>query len=462
LFFGAWNKFYIFVGQIDKRISMRIQFLLILIPCLAGFFWFLAYLFFAPRNDVFKKARRLIAVLSLFFLFGFLSADPESRLMLHFTLLEQVCALAIVPCFISYIKECGGKKASGYFYMFCCILPVLHFIVGVESVFSAGFEDCVRLFLYSNTLQGPVFAFMENKSQAVFYACYTYVFGTFLVLCFLLFATNMMACAINGTCRPKNVFGFFFKGQKCEIVPVQYFLTVIILITIIPALLLGRRCYVNSYFMTVSACLFLAFLLSMIAYVGTAGQQKKQSLKGLFKSMRFGDYPDAAVPSAVASDSSNNGGYAEASSVSQGTGGFGSSVMNVPPVEFANVFSDEPLGESFDLEFEKFMLEQKMYLRRDLSLSHAAEWLGVEKVKLNDYMERTYGMSFMNYLNMLRIDYAELYILGHGDVTQKDIALACGFSGASAFNTTFSKLTGVTPKIWKARYSEMAKRNKTS
>ena len=441
---------------------MRIQSLLILIPCLAGFFWYLAYLFFAPRNDVFKKARRFIAVMSLFFLFGFLSADPESRLMLHFTLLEQVCALAIVPCFISYIKECRGENASGYFYKFCSILPVLHFIVGVESVFSAGFEDCVRLFLYSNTLQGPVFAFMENKSQAVFYACYTYVFGTFLIMCFLLFATNMMACAINGTCRPKNVFGFFFKGQRCEIVPVQYFLTVIILFTIIPALLLGRRCYVNSLFMTVSACLFLASFLSMIAFVGTAGQQKKQSLKGLLKSMRFGDNPGAAAPSTdVVADVSESDGYSKAPSASHGAIASGSFV-NIPPVEFADTFSDEPLGESFDSDFELFMLERKMFLRRDLSLSHAAEWLGVEKVKLNDYVERTYGMSFMSYLNMLRIDYAELYILGHGDVTQKDIALACGFSGASAFNTTFSKLTGVTPKIWKDRYSEMAKRRKTS
>ena len=59
---------------------MRIQSLLILIPCLAGFFWFLAYLFFAPRNDVFKKARRFIAVLSLFFLF--LSAKLVNGLLI--------------------------------------------------------------------------------------------------------------------------------------------------------------------------------------------------------------------------------------------------------------------------------------------------------------------------------------------------------------------------------------------
>jgi AraC-like DNA-binding protein len=55
---------------------------------------------------------------------------------------------------------------------------------------------------------------------------------------------------------------------------------------------------------------------------------------------------------------------------------------------------------------------------------------------------------------MLRIRYAEKYIMQHDDVTQKDIALACGFSGASSFNSAFSKQNGVTPKIWKDRQLE--------
>ena len=437
---------------------MHIQSLLILIPCLAGFFWFLAYLLFAPRNDSFRKARHFIAFISLFFLFGFLSADDESRLLLHFTLLEQVCALCIIPCFISYIKECGGKKASGYFFKLCCILPVLHLIVGIESVFSAGFDDCLRLFMYSGSVQGPIFAIMEDKSQAVFYVCYTYVFGAFLLVDFMLFAVNLVTCAINGTCRPRDVFGFFFRGRRCEIVPVQYLLTLIILLTIVPALLLGRRCYVDSIIMSFSACLFLAFFLSMDAFVGLAGQQKKQSIRGLIRSVRFGAYQGADAP--VTSDGPDKTNHSDIPYVSNPNSGVAAS-MNMPSIGISDIFSDTPLGESFDPEFEKFMLEQKMYLKRDLSVSQAAEWLGVERAKLNDYMERTYGLSFMSYLNMLRVDYAELYILGHGDVTQKDIALACGFSSASAFNTTFSKLTGVTPKIWKDRYAEMSKRKKT-
>ena len=132
----------------------------------------------------------------------------------------------------------------------------------------------------------------------------------------------------------------------------------------------------------------------------------------------------------------------------------------------AQVFGDRAPGELFDesfgVEFENFMLEKKMFLRNELTLGIVSEHLGVSKDVLCVFMDSTYGMSFSNYVNMLRVEYAEQYILDHDDATQKEIALACGYSSASAFNSAFSKLTGVTPKIWKDRYMEMSRRNKNS
>lgn len=440
-------------------LRMRFQSLLILIPCLAGFFWYLVYLLFAPGNSSFRRYRRFIIFLSLFFLFGFLSADDDSRLLLHFTLFEQVCALCIIPCFISYVNEYNGR-GSGTFLKICSVLPALHLIVGIESVFSAGFEDCLRLFVNPNILHEPGFSFLENRSLVVFYACYTYVFDTFLVANFFLFSINLMTCAMSGTCKPKDVYGFFFRGRRCDILPVQYLLTLILLLIIVPSLLLGRRCYVDSVIMSASACLFLAFFLSMDALAGLGAQQRRQSLRELLKFVRFGGstvVPNNATVSSPAdsqikSDSvvpsvkPHNYSYAP--------------IMDFTSANAGGILYDPSLGDSFGLEFEKFMLEQRMYLKRDLSVSQAAELLGVEKVELNDFMEKTYGMSFMSYLNLLRVDYAELYMLGHSDVTQSEIALACGFSSASSFNTSFSRLTGVTPKIWKDRYAEMSKRNR--
>lgn len=423
---------------------MRIQSLFILIPFVAGFFWFLSYLLFAARNNVSRRAARFVAVLSFFFLFAFLSADAESRLMLHFTLFEQVCALAIVPCFMAYVMECGKKQVSDLFYKLCCMLPFVHLIMGIESVYTVGFENARSIIQYSNLAPGPVFSLLENNSQVVFYACYTYAFYLFLLTCFMLFAVNLMSCAINGSCGIKDVMGFFFKGRKAELVPVQYFQTLIILLVIVPALLLGRRCYVDNYLMSVSACFFLAFFVSMIAFVGTAGKVKEQSIGGLLEAVRFGGKNVTAsvdaVPSAVVSPELP-----------------GREVLSKPAYAAPDVVNTG-IGNAFGVAFEKLMLDGKLYLSRDLTLSSVADSLRVEKNVLADYMESTYGMSFYNYLNMLRVDYAEQYILDHDDLTQQEIAVACGFSSASAFNTSFSKLTGVTPKIWKARYTEMSKR----
>lgn len=433
---------------------MPINSLLILIPCIAGFFWYIAYALFAPRTILFRKSRRFIAVLSFFFLFGFLSADPEARMMLHFTLFKQVCALALIPCFISYINEYSGKRDGDTFYKICSIFPLVHLIVGIESVYSAGYYDAVKIYVDSYSVSGQMFPYLENNSQVVFYACYTYVFGFFLLVNFMCYAIRMMSCAINGNCRITDVLGFFFKGKKSDLVPVQFLLNLIILLTIIPALLLGGKCYVDSVPVTFAACFFLAFFLSMISFVGTAGSVRRQSIPGLLKTLRFGG-----------SDEDTSSLSPDESGTDDKELKYQKGPVAATPFTPVTVDADRPslvnnpsFRETFDVEFDKFMKENRMFLKHDLTILQAADALYVEKDVLSDYIDMKYGMSFLGYVNKLRIEYAEQYMLEHDDVTQKEIAVACGFSGASAFNTAFSKLTGTTPKIWKDRYMEMSKR----
>ena len=433
---------------------MSINYLLILIPCIAGFFWYIAYALFAPRTVLFRKSKRFIGVLALFFLFGFLSADPEAKMMLHFTLFKQVCALALIPCFISYISEYAGKPENGIIHRVCSVFPLVHLIVGIESVFSAGYFESVKILVDSYSVSGQMFPYLENSSQVVFYVCYTYIFDTFLLLNFMVYAVRMMSCAINGNCRFVDVMAFFFKGKKSDLVPVQYLLTLIVLLTIIPALLLGGRCYVDSVPLTFAACFFLAFFLSMICFVGTAGSVRRQSIRGLLMTVKFGPVEDGAPslsPEESKSDDVDREIKKEPLKVTQ----FAPTV----DVERPSLLHNTSFRESFDLEFDKYMKEDRMFLKRDLTLLMAADALYVEKDVLSEYVDMKYGMSFIGYVNKLRIEYAEQFMLEHDDVTQKDIAYACGFSGASAFNTAFSKLTGTTPKIWKDRYMEMSKRS---
>ena len=63
-------------------------------------------------------------------------------------------------------------------------------------------------------------------------------------------------------------------------------------------------------------------------------------------------------------------------------------------------------------------------------------------------VNNTYNLGFPELINTLRVDYAEQYILAHQNAKQEEIAAECGFLSASSFNTTFKKVTGITPKVW--------------
>lgn len=277
------------IFAINNQTLMHLQSILLLIPSVTGLFWLLAYLVFAPRDIYFRKLKRFIALLSCFFLFAFLSSNTSSRLMLHFVLIEQVCALALVPCFISYIKSFRNTVPEGLFFKLCSFVPFMHLVVGIESVYTAGFENAVRIYLDSFNFVGPMFPFLDDKGQVVFYASFTYMFRAFLLVNFLLFAIEMMSSMIRGESKFKESMAFIFAGHRANLVPVQYYLALVIFLIIVPATVLGKNCYSGNIFITAAACVLTAVALTMMALVGSAGPMEKQSISGILETIRLGN-----------------------------------------------------------------------------------------------------------------------------------------------------------------------------
>ena len=431
---------------------MKIQFFFLLLPCVAAIFWLLAYLLFASKGDVFRKMIRFIVLLSLFLIFTLLSLNESSRLLLHFTLFKQVCALLMIPYFLIYIKALQGTKPKGVFFTILAIVPYVQLVVGIESVFSIGYENALRILIDSYTFQGPMFPYLDN-SQMVFYASYTYMFKTFLLADFLLFSISLMTCAISGSCSLKEIGSFYFKGTRAPLRPVQYFQALLLFLIIVSALILGKTSYIENVLLAAAGSLAIAVLLSLIAFVGAAGTVERQSISGILRTVRFGGQPDADQSVNDSADISEKETDATVLSVYQNTDKVGDGQENV----MADMESKNLIRQEIDAKLSGIMEAEELYLKHDLTLTYVADRLGVFKDELADYIDYKYGMSFQNYINMLRINYAEQYILAHDRVTQKDIALACGFSGASSFNSAFSKQTGVTPKIWKDRQLESHK-----
>ena len=116
----------------------------------------------------------------------------------------------------------------------------------------------------------------------------------------------------------------------------------------------------------------------------------------------------------------------------------------------ADVHQSMAEEESLRIRFEDLIVTEQLFLKQGIRISDIASMLETNRTYVSRLVNNTYNMSFSDYINTLRIDYAEQYLLHNRDAKQSDIAAACGFPNASAFNNVFKKITGVTPKIWLA------------
>jgi len=430
---------------------MKIQSIFLFIPCVASFFWFLSFLLFTPKGSAYRKLSQFLLIFSLFLLFTILSLDNDAFMLMHFTLFKQVCALMMIPYLLKYMKALDGERPSGLFYSILNVAPYVQLVVGIESVFAIGYENAIGILIDSYTFQGPMFPYLPDHSQMLFYACYTYMFKTLLLANFMLFSVCLMRCAVSGVCNFSHVVGFLFRRRKAPVKPVQYFISLLLFLIVVPSLLLGRDNSLDTVFLTALGSFLVALFISMIAFVGTAGSQEYQSIPGLLSAVRFGRKDEEDF------------GFDKPESTPEPVGKIDAGVpgtTDIPYVHTTDAEKEEALEklrETIGVKLEKYVVEDKLYLKHDLSLSNVADRMGVFKDDLSDYINYRYDMSFQNYINILRITYAEKYLMEHDRATQNEIAVECGFSGASSFNSAFSKKNGVTPKIWKDRQLEMLK-----
>ena len=76
-----------------------------------------------------------------------------------------------------------------------------------------------------------------------------------------------------------------------------------------------------------------------------------------------------------------------------------------------------------------------------------------ETAEMSDLLKAmTYGMSFSDYFNHLRIQHATVLMREKKEAGEpilvKEIALQSGFNNASSFYRAFERETGMTPKQW--------------
>lgn len=94
----------------------------------------------------------------------------------------------------------------------------------------------------------------------------------------------------------------------------------------------------------------------------------------------------------------------------------------------------------------------KVYLDPDVTLVSLAERIQTNRTYLSEVIHLTYGRSFSDYINHLRIEYAmqlmrEKKQLG-SPILVKEVAMASGYPISSSFYRAFERESGKTPSKW--------------
>jgi AraC-like DNA-binding protein len=123
--------------------------------------------------------------------------------------------------------------------------------------------------------------------------------------------------------------------------------------------------------------------------------------------------------------------------------------------KYARSGMTEAVSQLIGERLERWVAQKRGYLDPDIKLSDLAECIGTSSQLLSQYLNDVLGLSFFDYINALRVAEIQKMMRDRGNDTRTllELAFAAGFSSKSTFNTSFKKISGLAPSIWRSRHA---------
>ena len=124
--------------------------------------------------------------------------------------------------------------------------------------------------------------------------------------------------------------------------------------------------------------------------------------------------------------------------------------FSVQDIEAEVFMESEPMAEDCGYselleKIRKLMSEEKLYLYPNLKVSDLAMRLNSNRNYVYNAINVEMGISFSDYINGQRIDYASQLLEAHPEMSINDVMIKSGFTSTSAFYRNFKKFRGITP-----------------
>ena len=99
-------------------------------------------------------------------------------------------------------------------------------------------------------------------------------------------------------------------------------------------------------------------------------------------------------------------------------------------------------------KLQKLIDKDRYYLHATINATKVAQKLHTNSTYVYALISQQFHMTFREYINRKRVDYAKELLLSNPDALLEYIATQCGYLSTSAFSKNFQQFTGLPPRLW--------------
>jgi len=405
------------------------------------------------------------AALSLFTDSCFTDRNVAINVQVVTIIISQGSFPCIVPLVILYLRKLRGISSYHPLQMMWIIAP------------AALLTSALLLFFASEpgSIESTLESFYANGFSALsaYKGTTTYLFyiSTFVVYRVILFAEviwlfiYLIIYKKKGSFRFWDLRRFFFKGGEIRVTQLQTFnISLLFLLFILKTPII--KAVVNTYPVLMAASGAIMFLLVFwFSYIALFGSRETIRISQLREGWVY-NYNKLNKGMGIARSVESVLKEADEQTINRLRDEFCHSlkinewkpaeeVSKIPQFTSLSERVYSVVPDSWDeerllLKLQKLIIDEEIFLQPRLTLVEVAERLDSNTSYVSRLVNNAYNLGFPEFINTLRIDYSQQYILNHREAKQEEIASKCGFLSASSFNNTFKRITGVTPKVWVA------------
>ena len=404
----------------------------------ACLFWVIIHLMIASRTDTFHLFIALFTACGLYIYSEacHVVLEPGSSMDTIATITGMLAGPSVIPLLITYLRRLMHSPRSHPITVMWVVIPAALFTAGtVLSLLSS--KEADELF---HTITVDIY----NMILAI---------ELVILLGFIVVMLRQRRLLIGTLLK-------FFRGQKISLARLQMSVAMIPMAVMAARIGIGYNLYALDLWVqltTATLLLFSALLFGLNALFGAKVNISWKDYRLLIR-YNYGKQNKDEVVEAMLNDLLDEAEEEALRRIQEKIGEnlhidewHAEAKKDKPTQLTTNIFtavSDSWDENSLISRFQHLMMDEHLFLHPRLTLDDVAERLNSNKTYVSKLVNNTYNLGFPELINTLRIDYAEQYILSHREAKQEEIAQSCGFLSASSFNTTFKKVTGMTPKVW--------------